>query len=268
MLQKILLDVPSGAFTFFLIDPKGWKIALKSLEPLLGRDNSEVIFNFMFDFINRFAAHDDRAVVDGLNNLMPFGDWRVRLIEAIRDGATPDERKDILVRAFSENLRRLGRYEYVCDTTVFRPERDRPLYSLFYATRHDVGLEVFRDCQVKTIAAQSESRAKARLTHASTRSGQGEMFDGAHEMAPDREAIPLLDAERHAAEGALIAAAPKAPGSAIYGTLWPKVLAERIVGKADVNKIAADLRKEGHLLFPNWQKRQRVPRDDTVVQRP
>lgn len=267
-LPVLLQDIPRGAFTFFLIDPKGWKIPLERLKPLLRRERSEILFNFMFDFINRFAIHDDPVITEALNSLMPIGDWRARLIAAVRDGVSPEQRKTILVEAFSENLRQLGQYTYVCETPVFRPERDRALYSLFYATRHDTGLEVFRDCQVKTIAAQSESRAQTKIKHAAMRSGQREMFDSAHEMAPDREALPFLEAERRAAENTLIAATPKAPDWAPYRDVWPRVLAQRVVKKADVNAIAARLRKDGRLLFQNWEQRQRVPRDDTTMQRP
>ena len=212
LLPILLQDIPTTAFTFFLIDPKGWKIPLKQIKPLLTRESSEVLFNFMFDFINRFAVHDDPAIAEALKNLMPFGNWRERLIAAVGKGVSPEERKAILVEAFSENLRGLGGYKYVCETPVFRPERDRPLYSLFYATRHPRGLEVFRDCQVKTLAAQSESRAQTKLKRAEMRSGQAELFGSAHEMAPDREALPLLDAERRGAEDDVRALVPKRLG--------------------------------------------------------
>ena len=268
LLPILLRDIPPTAFTFFLIDPKGWRFPLERLRPLLARESSEVLFNFMFDFINRFAVHDEPAIAEALNNLMPLGNWRERLIAAVREGVSPEERKEILVEAFRENLQQLGGYKYVCETPVFRPERDRPLYSLFYATRHDTGLEIFRDCQVKTIAAQSESRAQAKLKHIEMRSGQAEMFGSAHEMAPDREALPFLEAEWRAAEDDLMALVPKAPRSVLYRELWPQVLARRVVKRADVNEIAAQLRKDGRLRFPNWEQRQRRPRDDNFVQRP
>ena len=43
VLPRILADIPAGAFAFFLIDPKGWRIALNALAPMLVRANSEVI---------------------------------------------------------------------------------------------------------------------------------------------------------------------------------------------------------------------------------
>ncbi|WP_291878718.1 hypothetical protein [Caulobacter sp.] len=52
----ILRDIPPRAFAFLFIDPKGWRINMRRLAGLLSRPNSEVVFNFMFDFINRAAS--------------------------------------------------------------------------------------------------------------------------------------------------------------------------------------------------------------------
>ena len=118
VLPDILRDIPKDAFAFFLIDPKGWRIPLKVLAPMLRRLHSEVIFNFK-----------EPAVVTGLNELIPFGDWRSTLeaAERTRSGAlTSEERKAILVDAFAFNLAHYGKYDYVAETTVLRPVKDRP----------------------------------------------------------------------------------------------------------------------------------------------
>jgi three-Cys-motif partner protein len=152
VLPNILKRISSNAFALFLIDPKGWRIRLGALQPLLARQKSEVIFNFMFDFINRAASiKDNPSAVAGLNELMPHGDWRARLEAAQIAKASPEDRKEILVQGFAANLIHFGMYEYVLETTILRPIRDRPLYCLFYATRHEKGVEVFRDCQVEAL---------------------------------------------------------------------------------------------------------------------
>ena len=269
VLPCILADIPAGAFAFFLIDPKGWRIALNALAPMLVTANSEVIFNFMFDFINRAASIKDPAVVSGLDELMPYGDWRAELAKAERTrpgGLTPDERKAILVEAFSKSLRQLGRYEYVAETTILRPLKDRPLYCLFYATRHHTGIEVFRDCQVKTLMEQSKTRAATKVKHAETSSGQKEIFQSLHDMGPD-ELTSFLQAERGEAEKTLLQLTPKTPGSILYEKLWPQVLARHVVRRPDVNKMAAALRDDGRLLFPDWEKGKRVPQPHNRTQR-
>ncbi|MBV9249508.1 MAG: three-Cys-motif partner protein TcmP [Acetobacteraceae bacterium] len=120
LVPKILRGIPQNAFVLFFIDPKGWRIPLRKLKPLLSRPRSEVVFNFMFDFINRAASSP--AVITGLQELMPYGNWRQELAAAEQNRAiTPEHRKKILVESFSESLMQLGRYQYVAETTVLRP---------------------------------------------------------------------------------------------------------------------------------------------------
>jgi three-Cys-motif partner protein len=111
ILPEILKDIPRDAFAFFLIDPKGWRIPLARLAQMLTRPKSEVIFNFMFDFINRAASIKDPVVVAGLDELIPHGEWRARLTAAEASspgGLSSDERKGVLVEAFAANLAHFG----------------------------------------------------------------------------------------------------------------------------------------------------------------
>ena len=269
VLPTILKDIPTDAFSFFLVDPKGWRIRLSDLTPMLARRNSEVIFNFMFDFINRAASIKDPVVISGLDKLIPYGNWRKTLEEAERarpGGLSSEERKAILVQAFSESLSQLGNYAYVAETTVLRPLKDRPLYCLFYATRHRTGMEVFRDCQVKALTEQSRTRAATKVQHAATSTGQGEFFESLHNMGPD-EVTAFLQAQREEAALALLELTPKKPEFITYERLWPRVLARHVVRKTDVNQIAARLRTDGQLLFPDWEKGKRVPQPNYKAQR-
>jgi three-Cys-motif partner protein len=202
LIPTISKVIPTDAFTFFFIDPKGWRIPLQQLAPLLSRANSEVIFNFMFDFINRAVNIGDANIVEGLNELIPHGDWRNKIKEAERQAEgnlTPEARKSVLVGAFTESLGKLGNHRFVAETTILRPLKDRPLYCLCYATSHPRGIEVFRDCQIKALREQSATRAAVKLQHAAQTSGQGEMFESLHDMGPD-ELVAFLASERQQAE--------------------------------------------------------------------
>ncbi len=271
VLPNILQDIPTDAFAFFLIDPKGWRIPLNTLAPLLARPKSEVIFNFMFDFINRAASIKEAAVVTGLNELIPHGDWRTTLEAAeaaSQGGLSSDERKAILVEAFASNLAHFGKYEYVAETTVLRPVKDRPLYCLFYATRHPKGIEVFRDCQAEALKEQSKTRAATKVKHAEAKSGQAEIFQSLHDMGPD-DLTAFQDAELRSAEQTLLNLTPTQPAAAIqYEKLWPQVLARHVVRKTDVNQIAGRLYREAKLLIPEWEKRKQVPQPTYRIQRP
>jgi len=267
VLPDILKEIPAGAFAFFLIDPKGWRVPLSALAAMLARPHSEVIFNFMFDFINRAASMKD--AVTGLNELMPCGDWRA-VLEAAEGahpgGLTSEERKAILVDAFAANLAHYGDYEYVAETTVLRPVKDRPLYCLFYATRHPRGIEVFRDCQAEAMKEQSKTRAATKVRHVEAKTGQAEMFQSLHDMGPD-DLTAFLKAERAAAAQTLLNLTPEQPDAVRYERLWPQVLARHMVRKTEVNRIAVQLRAEGRLLFPDWEKGKRVPQPHYRTQR-
>jgi three-Cys-motif partner protein len=263
---EVLRDILSTAFAFFFIDPKGWRIPLRALTKMLERRNSEVVFNFMFDFINRAANIKDPAVIAGLDELIPYGNWRVQLEEAERCRATSDERKEILVDAFSQSLTKLGAYHFVAETTILRPLSDRPLYCLCYATRHPKGIEVFRDCQIQALEEQAKTRAERKVKHTEAITGQREIFQSLHDMAPN-ELEMFLETERAKAKHTLLSLAPLAPESIVYDAAWPRVLAKHVVRKPDVNRSAAQLRQANQLNFLDWEKSKRVPQGHYKMQR-
>lgn len=270
IVPTITRDIPRNAFAFFLIDPKGWSIPLAQLRLLLARPKSEVTFNFMFEFISRAAGMSDPDIVKGLDELMPSSNWRQRLRDAEAAKGrplAPEEREEILIECFRDSLRQIGRYNYVAETKVLRPLKDRTLYYLFYATRHERGIEVFRDCQVKALIAQAETRAAGKVQHAAKSSGQSELFASLHDMGPDDTAAELASAKK-AAEAAIMELVPKSPEHITFGKLWPMVLGRHMVRLTEVNTICNNLRKAEKLLFPNWEARMRAPKDHYLVQRP
>jgi three-Cys-motif partner protein len=270
LISTILKVIPSDAFAFFFIDPKGWRIPLQRLTPLLSRANSEVIFNFMFDFINRAINISDANIVAGLNELIPYGDWRGKITEAETQRAgnlTPEARKTAVVGAFTESLGKLGNYRFVAETTILRPLKDRPLYCLCYATRHPRGIEVFRDCQIKALQEQSATRAAVKLQHAAKTSGQAEMFESLHDMGPD-ELNAFLASEHQQAESSLLELTPQKPATIRYEALWPEVLARHVIRRPQVNELAVKLRNAQALEFPDWEKGKRVPQPSYRTWRP
>jgi three-Cys-motif partner protein len=263
---KILSAIPASAFAFFFIDPKGWAIDIRQITPLLKRANSEVVFNFMFDFINRAASMGDSKIVAGLNALMPHGAWRIQLaaIDALGGGDRSATRKAVLAEAFRATLMAEGSFTYVAEIPVLQRIKDRTLYSLFYGTRHAKGIEVFRDSHVKTERQQAKVRAatKQGLEEAKTR--QPSLFGDNAELA-HQDISDFLAAESLAARSMLLELAKAGSGSATYGEIWPRVLEKHVLTKPDLNAIAGELRKSGALAFPGWQPRKRVPEDSYVM---
>jgi len=137
-----IIDWSNGHFTFFFIDPKGWKgvVGPDLLKPLLELPKSEFLINLMYDFANRALSiekHED--------------DIRELVGEKLQLSGKelPDERQTMLLTAYRNNIKsKLGerkgqppRSSYV---PVCRPGSDKLLYLLVYFTRHPLGIDVFK----------------------------------------------------------------------------------------------------------------------------
>lgn len=260
--------IPSAAFSFVLVDPKGFSLDLQALRPLIGRPRCEVVFNFMFDFVNRFALFDDPAVAPVLDRLIPTEDWRapLRALEA-DPSATPERRKRVIVEAFERAVAQVGGYHYVANVDVRRPDRDRTLYFLVYGTRQPPGIRIFRNCQVKSLGVQADIIARKKVADQAASSSQFELLGSMHEMAPDPNKAFLAEEERKA-DRMLLDIVPTVGAGELWQRVWPAVLARHVIRLSSLNRIANDHRKAGRLVFPNWPSTsKRVPDDDFLVLR-
>ncbi|WP_228244227.1 three-Cys-motif partner protein TcmP [Porphyrobacter sp. GA68] len=254
-------SLPSRAFTFSLIDPKGFKIDLEALRPLLSRPRSEVVFNFMFDFANRFTVLP--SLSNTYDRLFPGVDWRARLAAVSDDpNAGPAERKAAFLECFKDAVREVGGFTYVADVDIRYPGKDRTYYFLVYGTRDARGIEVFRDCQVKALEAQSTIAGQMSIAKRET-AGQSSLF-GTEWEKPAVSHRQFLGEERAAARSTLLEIATKSPGAA-WGSVWPRLLAAHAIRKTDAGAIANSLRKEAAIEFPGWPSGKRVPSDEYRV---
>src|SRR5690606_19571091 len=229
---------------------------MAELGRLISRENCEVVFNFMFDFVNRFAEWG--PVSESMDCLFVGVDWRQR----IRDG---DDRKTAIHECFRESLVNVGRYPYCLSTEVLKSTSDRVLYSLFYATRHPEGVRVFRDTQIKSLEAQQRVRAELREQRGGADSGQGELF-ALHDMTRDQTS-EFLQREKSLARDAMLDAAPEPPSSERFGDVATGLMLEHVVRRVELGRIAAQLRKDGLIQISPWPARKIVPDDDYRISR-
>lgn len=151
-----------NSFPFVLIDPKGWELAyIDVIVPLLRLCPGEVLINLMTSFITRFIGDEskpfDRAV--GAENL-----GRLRALR----GA---EQEEEIVRAYCEQVRTAGRFNYVCDLPVMKPDQDAFHYYLIYATRNKRGVEEFKATERTVVRFMHDTRAEAQEYSGIQRSG-------------------------------------------------------------------------------------------------
>ncbi|WP_440057321.1 three-Cys-motif partner protein TcmP [Pseudomonas fragariae (ex Marin et al. 2024)] len=151
----------SHNFTFFFIDPKGWRKVINApvLAPLLALNKAEFLINLMYDFINRAMSMKAQQanVEELLGKPVSFSG---------KESAT--ERQRIIVAQYRQAVGSLygGRSAHV---TVERPGMDRVLYFLIYLTRHPKGLIVFKEAAEQMHMIQRVSQFETKLRHQSSK---------------------------------------------------------------------------------------------------
>lgn len=153
-----------NAFTFFFIDPKGWKsIGVEKLRPLLRRPRSEFLINFIYDFINRTASMGEWQ-----EEIAEFLGVSVKEVQQLED-LSPQDRETKLLGHYRHGLKSalpptqkhpyVGRTAYV---RVLDSKRERAKYHLVYLSSHPKGTIEFMTISHGVEAIQQRVRAQQR----------------------------------------------------------------------------------------------------------
>ena len=145
-------------FTFFFVDPTGWKkvVEIPTLMPLLKRHNSEFLINFMYDFLSRTQPQ------------AYFREDMLAIFGEVRDigSLSPEQREEYLINLYKQRLKGIlpsrGQKPRAVSVPVLYPTVERTLYHLVYLTRHPRGITVFMDASEKLDLVQRRARAQAQ----------------------------------------------------------------------------------------------------------
>lgn len=177
---------PTG-FTFFFVDPLGWKniVEVSTLEPFLQRPDSEFLINFMFEFILR--AHD--IPLHEKDMIAIFGQIPQT------DGMTPDQKESYLVDLYRANLKRVqpsrGGKPRSVTVPIQRPDKDRTLYHLVYLTRHPLGIVKFMEASEHLEFVQKAVRIQAKHDKKIETTGQCELFGAFENIKIEQGTVPI-----------------------------------------------------------------------------
>ncbi|MCU7918174.1 MAG: three-Cys-motif partner protein TcmP [Candidatus Thiodiazotropha sp. (ex Epidulcina cf. delphinae)] len=174
-------------FAFFFIDPKGWKntIEVPILTPLLQRQRSEYLINFMYDFLNRALIQE------------PFQEDMKAIFSKAPDtsGMSPKEREKHLIQLYRDSLKSIPaknndrlRSAYV---SVLDSVKDRTKYHLVYLTRHPLGIVKFMDASEKMEIVQKQVRAETKQKRRIEATGQKELFPAEADTVTSEDAIDI-----------------------------------------------------------------------------
>lgn len=185
--EKILKWCGPEGFTFFFVDPLGWKniVEVPTLEPFLQRPNSEFLINFMFEFILRahyIPKHEQDMIAI-------FG--QVPQTESM----TPEEKESYLVDLYRANLKsvqplRGGRPRSVT-VPIQRPDRNRTIYHLVYLTRHPLGIVKFMEASEQLDFVQKVVRIQTKHDKKIEASGQPELFGALESVTIEKGKVTI-----------------------------------------------------------------------------
>lgn len=252
---KIAASIPSTAFSFTLIDPKGFP-EIGTMMPLFKRANSEALVNFMFDFANRFAGTDLIPKLETWLSLAGSDGWREQVKEV---SGTARERayEELAVAA----LRATAGYKYAPVITVDKVLHNRPLYKLIFLSRHPDGLKVFRDSEEKALNAQAAVRSASKAQKRASSSTTGDLFDDGADAVPNDRSSNLIRRSQELTPSRIKARLTAAGTRGItWSELWPPILEELSVTSSWLGHHVNEARKSGQISAPGWpNERTRIP---------
>lgn len=171
--DEILSWAGRDAFTFFFVDPKGWKdVGIEKLRPLLERPRSELLVNFMYNFVNRTMS------IPALQNeMIELVGERINL-----DALNSEDRERLILNTYRTNLKACvpkqnerfpPRSAYV---RVLHHTNDRTWYHLVYVTSHPKGIVEFMKLSETVEVVQGKVRATRKAAKREEQTGVVDMF--------------------------------------------------------------------------------------------
>lgn len=185
----ILRWLEPDEFAFVFVDPFGWKgiIEPSVLAPFLMRPKTELLINFMWNFINLATGHPEQDA----NLTAVFGDeWRA----AASSGGEVKQRE--LMRLYRRKLAETCQNkDHLRLRTAVLPveyvDKKKVIFNLVYATHNATGLVVFWEQAEKAAIHQSRLKLQHRLNHIAKAQGQADMFGA--DSHKDEPRMPAQD---------------------------------------------------------------------------
>ena len=253
----IASPIPPSAFSFTLIDPKGFP-EISKMMPLLRRRNAEALVNFMFDFANRFAGTDLIPRLEAWLSALGNNEWKQQVVDL-----SGFEREQKLEKLAAEALRVTGEYRYAPTISVDKVHQNRSLYKLIFLSRHPEGLKVFCDSEYRALGAQAEARSASKARRRVQDSQHDDLFGHGTDAVPNDRSSQVIRKSKEQAPAKLAELLIAAGAKGIkWSDLWPSILKDYSVTRSWLGRHVNEKRKSGELLAPEWpSKHKQIPDD-------
>lgn len=246
-----------NSFPLIFIDPTGWTgYPLDKIKELFSRPKCEVLINFMYEFVNRFANSEDEDIIDSLNPILGGPDWRGRLDSTLPRGLAVE-------KLFRETLKSAGNFSYVVSTKIDKATAERPHFFITYATKSSDGLIAFRETEYRALRAHARNRANAKEKKREVERMMGDLFSGYDAVVQEATIDEIVDEQKALASKDLIDALSH-HGQLLFSAVVVRLLQAFILRETNVKDICVDLAKQGKI-ERTWGSGNRKPQDTNAI---
>lgn len=249
------------SFALIFIDPTGWTgYGFDLIKPLITPRLTEVLINYMYDFINRGVGMSDPKTVASFDPIMGGPGWSDRLDPdlALQDRGMAAE------KLFRRTLQAAGNFDCVVSTRIYRPTIDRPHFFLTYATKDKAGLATFRDTEYKALKQQAADRAAAMERKREAESGSADMFAGMDAAIRTEGVDEFVSREKAEAEEYILGLLAENGGEMPFSAVWFAVLQDFVLRVPNVKDVCVALARAGKIQN-TWGKGNVKPKDETPI---
>jgi three-Cys-motif partner protein len=245
------------SFPLIFIDPTGWTgYPFEKIKPLFQRRKCEVLINFMYEFVNRFAASDDADIIASLDPILGGPGWRTKLDPVLPRGLAVE-------KLFRETLRSAGGFQFVVSTKIDKSTAERPHFFIAYATKSDDGLKVFRQTEYDALREHVRNRASAKERQREQKTGTPDMF-GDHDIEIQEATIDEIIAEQRALAGESLLLFLQKVGPLEFSRAVAELLQIYMLRETNVKDICVELAK-ARQIENTWGGGNRKPRDGDII---
>lgn len=245
---------PASTFPFIFIDPTGWTgFSLDVIRPLLQLRPGEVLINFMTSHIHRFIDSPEKPTRESFQRLFGSGTFRQTL-----QGLEGQEREDAAVEEYMKQVSTAGGFPYPSMAMVLHPHISRSHFHLIYLTRHQKGIEVFKEAEKNAMKQMETTRAKSQQNRRVKKSKQPELFpDEEGEVSTHYVSLRqrYLGKARHA-----IWTHVAENQSVLYDDLWSAAMRVPMVWQDDLKDWIKEWKDSSQIKIDGLAPRERVPK--------
>lgn len=245
------------SFPLIFIDPTGWSgYPLETIKPLFKGKKCEVLVNFMYAFISRFANDKRAHIIASLDPILGGPGWGDRLDKSLPRGQAVE-------KLFRETLKDVGGFDFIVSTKINKSTEERTHFYIVYGTKDLAGLKAFRQTEYRALKQHEADRANARENKETEQSGQALLIPGLDALIKAAAVDDVVKEQCAKAREALLAEL-RTNGTQTFDGLLAKLLPLFIIRETNVKQICHELAKGG-LIENTWGTGNKRPKEDMPI---